>query len=92
MTDSNQSNIMEKLNFSKCPRCRCWRVEEQFYNDKGRKIKTCVLCRNLSKKYRDKKRVEKQELKIKMDNEEADDIKTINLNKLPKTKLESEEQ
>jgi hypothetical protein len=90
MTDSNQSNIMKKVNFLKCPRCRCWRVEEQFYNDKGRKIKTCVCCRNLSKKYRDKKRAKKSELKIKMDNEEGEN--RLNLNKLPKTKLESEEQ
>ena len=89
MTDSNQSNIMEKLQFSKCGRCRCWRVEEQFYNKQGRRIKTCICCRNLSKKFRDKKKAEKQELKIKMDNEEGEN--RINLNKLPKTKLQSEE-
>lgn len=86
MTDVNQSKM--RKNFFKCPRCRCWRIDEHFYNDKGRKLKTCICCRNLCKKYRDKKSIQKQELKIKMDNEDGP---SIDLNKLPKTKLEIKE-
>jgi len=35
----------------KCPRCKCYRTEEDFFKE-GRKLKTCINCRSYSKKYR----------------------------------------
>jgi len=90
MIDTNESNMTDKNQFFKCGRCRCWRKEEEFYNSKGRRIKTCNCCRILSKRYRDKKRAQKQELKIKMD-DGCGDNNRINLLKLPNTTLQSEE-
>ena len=37
---------MEEVKHSKCSGCRCWREDNDFLNDKGRKLKTCNVCRD----------------------------------------------
>ena len=39
---------------TKCPRCRCWRSNEEF-SKKNKVLKTCVKCRENSKKDREPK-------------------------------------
>lgn len=51
---------------TKCPRCRCWRSNEEF-SKKNKVLKTCVKCRENSKKDREPKT---EELK---NNEELND-------------------
>ena len=36
----------------KCGRCKCWRKSSQFIS-KNRDLKTCDLCRELAKKWRE---------------------------------------
>jgi hypothetical protein len=43
-----------KKEFKKCPRCKTYRTLETFYNTKGRLLKTCSICRDTEKKYRQK--------------------------------------
>jgi len=45
---------MEEVQHEKCSRCKCWRLPEQFLNDKGRKIKSCSKCRERQKRCREK--------------------------------------
>jgi len=40
----------------KCPRCKCYRTEEDFIKE-GRRLKTCINCRSYSKKYRLKRQM-----------------------------------
>jgi len=35
----------------KCPRCKCYRTEEDFFKE-GRRLKTCYNCRSYAKNYR----------------------------------------
>jgi len=35
----------------KCPRCKCYRTEDDFFKE-GRRLKTCYNCRNYAKNYR----------------------------------------
>ena len=37
---------MEEVKHEKCRRCKCWRADNQFLNDKGRRMKTCGTCRD----------------------------------------------
>ncbi len=39
---------------TKCPRCRCWRSNEEF-SKKNKVLKTCVKCRENSKKDKEPK-------------------------------------
>ena len=39
---------------TKCPRCRCWRSNEEF-SKKNKVLRTCVKCRENSKKDREPK-------------------------------------
>jgi len=47
MNTENPENI-------KCGRCKIYRSEASFYNQKGRRLKTCQPCRDMSKKSREK--------------------------------------
>jgi len=38
----------------KCLRCKCYRSEADFYNDKGRRLKSCQNCRDIGAKSREK--------------------------------------
>jgi len=38
----------------KCLKCKCYRSEASFFNDKGRRLKTCQNCRDLAVKSREK--------------------------------------
>lgn len=38
----------------KCLKCKCYRSEASFFNDKGRRLKTCQNCRDLGVKSREK--------------------------------------
>ena len=44
----------EKTETKKCPKCRCYRLTDEFINSKGRVLKTCSFCREAGKKYREK--------------------------------------
>jgi hypothetical protein len=43
---------IDEKDFMKCPRCFCWRLPEEFLNDKKRKLKCCVKCRTFSNQSR----------------------------------------
>eukprot|EP00466_Bigelowiella_natans_P011399 jgi/Bigna1/41588/e_gw1.54.15.1 len=47
----------EEIKYEKCNRCKCHRLPEDFLNEKGRKLKTCIKCRDIQKKYRNKPNV-----------------------------------
>jgi hypothetical protein len=49
---------MEEVKHEKCNRCSCWRLPEDFLNEKCRKVKTCLKCRDLCKKHREKNKCE----------------------------------
>ena len=38
----------------KCGKCKCYRYASEFLNDKGRELKTCKKCRDMSTKSRNK--------------------------------------
>jgi len=38
----------------KCLRCKCYRSEASFFNDKGRRLKSCQHCRDIGVKSREK--------------------------------------
>jgi len=38
----------------KCERCNCYRSEESFFNNKGRRLKTCQNCRDMATRSREK--------------------------------------
>lgn len=41
------------MDFKKCPRCNCHRTfPDEYKNNKGRIIKTCLKCRIFGAKYR----------------------------------------
>jgi hypothetical protein len=40
----------EEVKHEQCPRCHTWRTLDLFLNDKNRKLKTCLKCRDTSKK------------------------------------------
>ena len=42
----------------KCGRCRCYRSEESFFNNKGRRLKTCQNCRDIDARTREKYKCE----------------------------------
>ena len=42
----------------KCQKCKCYRTEASFYNEKGRRLKSCQNCRDTAKKSRDKQKCE----------------------------------
>ena len=48
----------KEIKHEKCKRCKCHRLPEEFLNNKGRKLKTCVKCRELVKKSREKNKCE----------------------------------
>ena len=56
--------MMEEIKHDKCGRCKCWRTPDQFLNDKGRKLKTCLNCRDLEKKNREKNKCEHNRRKL----------------------------
>ena len=37
---------IKEVPHTKCGRCRCYRTNEKFLNAKGRRMKTCLSCRN----------------------------------------------
>ena len=41
----------------KCPRCKTYKYEEDFINNKNRILKTCIDCRKRNKKYRDNEKL-----------------------------------
>lgn len=43
------STIEKKI--IKCIRCRCYRDDEMFLNDKGRRLKSCSICRERNIRY-----------------------------------------
>lgn len=42
----------------KCPKCKTYRYEKNFLNDKNRRLKTCQSCRQISTKSRNKNKCE----------------------------------
>ena len=48
----------EEVKHEQCPRCHTWRTLDLFLNDKSRKVKTCLKCRDTSKKDREKNKCE----------------------------------
>jgi hypothetical protein len=49
---------MSEIKHEKCNKCRCWRLPEQFINNKGRRLKTCQVCRDRYNKNRKRKKCE----------------------------------
>eukprot|EP00466_Bigelowiella_natans_P013998 jgi/Bigna1/56912/estExt_Genewise1Plus.C_1460009 len=50
----------EEIKYEKCNRCKCHRLPEDFLNEKGRKLKTCIKCRRTAKRYRNNEEVKKK--------------------------------
>ena len=50
--------MSNEVKHEKCGRCRCWRLPEQFINNKGRRLKTCQVCRDRNKKSRKRNKCE----------------------------------
>jgi hypothetical protein len=50
--------ITEEKCETKCGRCRTYRFPSQFFNDKGRTMKTCQVCRDKEKIVREKNKCE----------------------------------
>ena len=50
--------ITEEKCETKCSRCRTYRFPSQFFNDKGRTMKTCQVCRDKEKITREKNKCE----------------------------------
>ena len=48
-----------------CNKCKCWRLPFEFLNAKGRKLKTCIKCRDRQKRSRDKNKCEHKRQKSK---------------------------
>ena len=48
----------------KCLKCRCYRSEASFYNEKGRRLKTCQTCR-------DRDRINRERTKCEHDRQRA---------------------
>ena len=46
--------VTEEKCDKKCSRCRTYRYPKQFFNEKGRELKTCDICREKSKIEREK--------------------------------------
>ena len=44
------TDIKVEVKHYNCPRCKCHRLPENFLNAKGRKLKTCLVCRDMQKK------------------------------------------
>jgi hypothetical protein len=42
----------------KCSKCRCYRSEASFYNEKGRRLKTCQTCRDRDRVIRERNKCE----------------------------------
>jgi len=42
----------------KCLKCRCYRSEASFYNEKGRRLKTCQTCRDRDRVIRERRKCE----------------------------------
>ena len=49
---------MEEVKHNKCEKCKCWRLPHEFLNDKGRKLKSCIKCRDLNNKNKQKNKCE----------------------------------
>jgi len=52
-TDTNDI-IQGEVKHQKCPKCKSYRMMPEFLNDKGRRLKTCKICRDRGIIYRDK--------------------------------------
>jgi len=39
------------MDYEQCPRCKRQRETTEFFNDRGRRLKTCQFCRNRSKEW-----------------------------------------
>lgn len=46
-------NLEEKADI-KCGKCKCYRYPSEFLNAKGRTLKTCIKCRELNAKSRNR--------------------------------------
>ena len=55
----------EEVKHEQCRRCHTWRTLDLFLNDKNRKVKTCLKCRDTSKKDREKNKCEHNRQKSK---------------------------
>ena len=77
--------MMEEVKHSKCGRCKCWREDNSFLNDKGRRLKTCSVCRKKAKEKRKQSKCEhnKQKATCKVCNP-VGHIKTIMYNLMRK--------
>ncbi len=51
----NEKEAIKKKHV-KCNKCGCWKQPEDFLNDKGRKLKSCITCRDRALRYRQKNR------------------------------------
>jgi len=56
---------MEEIKHTKCPKCKCWRTENLFLNDKGRRLKTCGNCRQINKLSKERNKCEHNRVKSK---------------------------
>jgi len=48
------SNLTEEKANIRCNRCKCFRYPSEFLNDKGRELKSCIKCRTISAKARER--------------------------------------
>jgi hypothetical protein len=64
-----ESQLKKEVKHEKCNRCKCWRTVELFLNDKGRRLKTCTVCRERSKKAYLKRKARKAKKKEETEEE-----------------------
>ena len=52
--------MYKRMPFIKCPRCRCMRDETEYDVYKGTRRKTCLKCKEITKKQREKSKKTEQ--------------------------------
>jgi hypothetical protein len=66
---------MDEIKHEQCKKCKCWRLPEEFLNAKGRKLKTCAVCRKNDRKWRENNKEKEKERKKKYREENKEKIR-----------------
>lgn len=48
--------LKKEVPHEKCKKCKSWRLTEHFLNKTGRRLKTCIKCRERSRDFRKKQK------------------------------------
>ena len=61
--------MYKRMPFIKCPRCRCMRDETEYDVYKGTRRKTCLKCKEITKKQREKAKKNEQVTTVETNND-----------------------